>query len=198
MEDAVKQTRRIARSAWIAVSLAALALGAVACRAHKADSAPSGAAQPGTVDNQEASAKKLAGAGMSIVRACAREPFANASKGLTVSATGLNEDVFDLRDPNTYRAIPFNLNEALRLQDLLLKETNAPGHVSYSAQQTACIRQFAAQFKSLTDPLIQADAEQKQLDVSAFDKASREAEQETEQQIDQERKAITPANSGRQ
>lgn len=198
----VKQSGQIVRSAWmatwIAASMLALTLGTAGCRARNAKSGPTATAPAGAVDNPVASANKLAEAGMSIVTACATEPFANASKGLIVAQTGLNEDVFDLRDRSTYRAVPFGLKETLRLQDLLLKEIDAPGHASYSAPQIACIRQFIAQFKSLTGPLVQADAEQKQLDVSAFDKASKEAEQVTEQQTEQEQKAITPTNSGQQ
>lgn len=175
-----------------------LTLGTAGCRARNTKSRPTVAASAGAVNTPAASANKLAEAGVSIVTACATEPFANASKGLIVAQTGLNEDVFDLRDRSTYRAVPFALNEALRLQDLLLKEIAAPGHTSYSAPQIACIQQFVAQFKSLTDPLVEADTEQKQLDISAFDKASKEAEQETEQQTTQEQKAIAPASSGRQ
>lgn len=193
----VKQTGRIVRSAgsaWIAAAITALALCAAGCRARTTDSAPSAVAQTQTASTPEDSARKLGAAGTSIVSACAKVPYANASKGLIVTETGLNEDVFDLRDRSTYRAVPFSLNEALRLQDLLLKEIDAPNHARYSAQQIACIQQFAAHFKSLTDPLVEADAEQKQLDISAFDKASREAVQET----DQEQKAITPRDSDRQ
>lgn len=192
----MKDTGLKARSVWLAASMVAITLGASGCRTRKSDGASSAAAiQAGLVDTQQVSAKKVGGAAGSIVTACAKEPFANASKGLIVAETGLNEDVFDLRDHTTYRAVPFGLNEALRLQGLLLKEIDASGHARYQPEQIACIQQFAAHFKSLTDPLVEADAEQKQLDVSAFDKASQEAEQEAEQQINQEQKAITPASS---
>lgn len=181
-----------ARSAWIAAFIVGLMLSVSGCRARKPDGTLSEAAiQAGRVDTPAASAKKVAGAGIAIVSDCAKEPFANARSGIVVAETGLNEDVFDLRDRTTYRAVPFGLNEALRLQDLLLKEIDVPGHARYPAQQVACIQQFAAHFKSLTDPLVESDAEQKQLDVSAFYKASKEAEQETYQ----EQKPIPPANS---
>src|SRR6185312_14924495 len=103
----VKQTGRIARSAWIATSMLTLTLGTAGCRARNTKSKPTVAASAGAVNTPAASANKLAEAGVSIVTACATEPFANASKGLIVAQTGHNEDVFDLRDRNTYRAVPF-------------------------------------------------------------------------------------------
>lgn len=151
------------------------------------------AMQAGRVDTAQASTKKIATAGVAIVSACAKVPFANAGKGLIVAETGLHEDVFDLRDRASYQAVPFGLYEAQRLETLLQKEAGAPGHSQYPAEQADCIRQFADHLQTLTDPLVEADTEQKQLDLSAFNKASKEAAQETEQ----EEKSME-SHSGRQ
>jgi hypothetical protein len=136
-----------------------------------------------------ASSKKVGGAGAEIVAACATEPFINARKGLIVTETGLNEDVLDLRDRTSYKAVPFGLNEALRLETLLRDLTTAPSHSKHSAQQMQCIGEFADHIQSLTDPLVEADREQKQLDVSAFNNAAKEAQQEME--LDE--KAVQPS-----
>lgn len=146
-----------------------------------------------SAENPQASAEKVAAAGVAIVKACGKVSFANASKGLIVSETGLHEDVFDLRDRVSYRPVSFSLNEAQRLEALLQGETEKPGHTDYSAEQTACIGQFVDHFHALTEPLVQDDVEQRQLDVSAFDKASKDAEQETEQ----EEKALQSSSSPR-
>lgn len=193
------QTKHEVRSAWAIASIIALMLAVSGCRSHRTDPAPSQAANPTErVDTPQASAEKVASAGVAIVSECAKVSFDNASEGLIVAAPGLHEDVFDLRDRLSYRTVPFRLDEALRLEALLRKESSPQGRLPSSPQQTACIDQFVAQLQSLTDPLVEADAEQKQLDVSAFDKASREAEQETERQTEQEQKAMQPASSSQQ
>lgn len=153
------------------------------------------AIEAGRVDSPQASAKKIAGAGVAIVSACALEPYNNASKGLIVDEPGLGEDVLDLRDRSSLRAVPFGLGEAQRLASLLEKETSLAGHPAYPAEQIACIQQFASHLRDLTQPLVQANEEQKQLDVSAFDKAAKEAEQETEEQTRQEEKAIQSSST---
>lgn len=180
------------------ILLASLALSgltiATGCHSHTPDSGLSNpAVQAGRVDTPQASATKVANAGVAIVSACAKEPYSNASQGLIAAEPGLHEDVLDLRDRATLRAVPFGLNETERLQSLLLKENTA-----YSDAQAACIQQFAAHLQDLTGPLIESDKEQKQLDISAFDKASKEADQQTEEQTQQEEKAIQSAPSTNQ
>lgn len=149
-------------------------------------------AQRGQFDSAEASAKKVADAGEAIAGACAKEPYANAHEGLVVTETGLHEDVFELRDRVSYKSLAYGQWEAQRLEALLRKEAGAAGSPSYPAEQAECIRQFADHMQTLTDPLVEADAEQKQLDVSAFNDASKEAQQET----DEEEKAIEPSDAG--
>jgi len=128
-------------------------------------------------DVAEASAEKVGGAAAAIASACAKEPYENARIGLIVAETGLHEDVFDLRDRFSYKAVPFSLDEAQRLETLLRK-----AGTSDPAKQAACIAAFSDLFKALTDPLVEADTVQKQLDLSAFNNASKEADQETEQE----------------
>ncbi len=171
-------------------------MNATGCRYHSHEVRLSDAAiEAGRVDTPQASAKKIADAGVAIVSACAIEPYDNASKGLIVDEPGLDEDVLDLRDRNSLRTIPFGLGETERLASLLEKETSIAGHPSYPAEQIACIQQFVSHLHSLTQPLIQANEVQKQLDASAFDKAAKEAEQETEEQTQQEEKALQPSSS---
>ena len=192
----VELARTKARSAWGIASILALTIAASGCRARRQDSGVSEATiGAGRVDTPEASAKKVASAGVAIISECARVSFANVKEGLIVAEPGLHEDLFDLRDRASYRAVPFGLNETLRLEELLQRESATPEHPDYSAEQAKCIDQFVAHLRALTEPLVEADAEQKQLDLSAFDKASREAEQEAEQQSEQEQKAMEHSGS---
>ena len=64
----------------------------------------------------------------------------------------------------------------------LLRKAGAGEQASYPAKQVECIREFAIHLQTLIDPLVEADAVQKELDVSAFDMASKEAEHEAEQE----------------
>jgi hypothetical protein len=147
------------------------------CRAKGRGAGPSELMAQTQSDVAEASAEKVGGAAAAIASACAKEPYENARIGLIVAETGLHEDVFDLRDRVSYKAVPFGLGEAQRLEVLLQKAgTGLP------AEQAACIAAFAGHLKTLTDPLVEADTVQRQLDLSAFNNASKEADQETEQE----------------
>jgi len=149
----------------------------------EADMDPAGPnTQMRTAGLAAASAKKVGGAGAAIVSACRTESYDNAGKGLIVSETGLEEDVLDLRDRTSYKGVPFALKETERLEALLRNEAGESGGSKYPRDQAACIRQFADYMQTLTDPLVEANAEQNRLDVSAFDNASKEAQQEIEQE----------------
>jgi hypothetical protein len=110
-----------------------------------------------------------------IVDECAKQSYETASKGLIVSEIGLHEDVFMLRDRVTYGAIGYGLDEALRLESMLRGEASGQTH---SAEQAECIRHFAEHLESVSDPLVEADERQKELDASAFKDASKEAERQ--------------------
>jgi hypothetical protein len=112
-----------------------------------------------------------------ITSECAHEPFANARKGLIVGETGLHEDVFALRDPVSFTANIYGMDEALKLEALLRDEAMLAGH---SDEQSDCIDEFAEHFESLTDGLKQSDKLQKELDVSAFNASRKEAEEQLE------------------
>jgi len=117
-----------------------------------------------------------------ITTECAHESYANARKGLIVGETGLHEDVFALRDRDSFAANAYGMDEALRLEILLHEEARVPGH---SAQQADCIDEFAEHLESLTDALAQSDKLQKELDLSAFDNARKQAEgQPTKKQLE--------------
>jgi hypothetical protein len=110
-----------------------------------------------------------------ITAECAHESYANASKGLIVGETGLHEDVFALRDRRSFAADAYGMDEALRLETLLHEEARVQGH---SAQQADCIDEFAEHLESLTDALTQSDKLQKELDLSAFNNARKQAEEQ--------------------
>jgi hypothetical protein len=109
-----------------------------------------------------------------ITEECAKQSYETASKGLIVSEIGLHEDVFMLRDRVTYGAIGYSLDETLRLESMLRTETSS---TAYSAEQAACIRQFAEHLESISDPLVEGDERLKELDASAFKDAERQTEE---------------------
>ena len=124
-----------------------------------------------------------------IVTECSHESYANASKGLIVEETALHEDVFSLRDRISLTPNAYNLDEALGLEALLRAEAKAPGH---SAAQADCIDEFAEHFETLTDVLVQADKVQRELDISAFNEATKAAQ--TEDQLEkQTHESVQPA-----
>jgi hypothetical protein len=109
-----------------------------------------------------------------ITAECDKQSYETAKKGLIVSETDLHEDVFALRDRVSYGEIAFSLDEALRLESLLQREVDVAGN---PPEQTECIRQFAEHLEALSDPLVEEDERLKELDVSAFKDASKEATQ---------------------
>jgi hypothetical protein len=124
-----------------------------------------------------------------IATECEHESYANASKGLIVEETGLHEDVFSLRDRDSLTATAYNLDEALRLEDLLRAAAKASGH---RAEQGKCMDAFAQHFGTLTDTLVQADKVQKELDMAAFKQATKEAQTEDQLEKDQPEKQPSP------
>jgi hypothetical protein len=116
--------------------------------------------------------KMAAVGGDTITAECAHESYANASKGLIVGEAGLHEDVFALRDRASLAANAYSLSEALLLEDLLRAEAKVPAH---SAAQADCIDEFAENFGTLTDALLQADKAQREMDLSAFEDSTKQA-----------------------
>ncbi len=130
---------------------------------------------------------KMAAAGtVTITDHCAHETYANASKGLIVEEAGLHEDVFSLRDRESLAPNAYTLSEALRLEAMLRAEAGAAGH---SKAQDECIGAFAQHLATLTDALIQADKIQKEMDVSAYNDASKQA-REQEEQMEKTQRAL--------
>jgi hypothetical protein len=115
-----------------------------------------------------------------ITDECAKQSYKTASKGLIVSETGLHEDVFALRDRVSYGAIGYGLDEALELESLLHMEANGLGHPT---EQANCIREFAENFESLTDSIVDGDERLKELDVSAFNDATRAAQEQADKRL---------------
>jgi hypothetical protein len=124
-----------------------------------------------------------------ITEECAKQTYANASKGLIVSETGLHEDVFALRDRISYAASGYELDEALRLESLLHTETQAG---TLPKEQAECVLEFVEHLETLTDPIVEADARQKELDVSAFEKAAKEAQEQGTEKLREIEKAGEP------
>jgi hypothetical protein len=118
-------------------------------------------------------------ADLDITMACAHQTFANARTGLIAHVTGMHEDVFELRDRMTLATIAFGLQEAQRLESLLRAEAKAPGR---EAGQAGCVQQFAEYFETLTDPMVESNEIQKQLDASAFNDSSKHAQEELEKE----------------
>ena len=120
-------------------------------------------------------------ASVAIAAVCTRQAYATASVGLIAGATGLQEDVFELRDPGSFKVVPYRLGATVRLETLLRQEAERAGR---PAEQTDCMRQFADHFKQLTDPLMDEALDEKKIDKTAFKDAEKEAQQE--QQMDEQ------------
>jgi hypothetical protein len=134
---------------------------------------------------------KMAAVGNDTITAeCGHESYANASKGLIVGEAGLHEDVFALRDRASLAANAYSLSEALRLEELLRAEAKVPTH---SAQQADCIDEFAEHLGTLTDTLVQADKVQREMDLSAFEDATRQAEDQQEKNQHQSEQSAAPS-----
>jgi hypothetical protein len=138
-------------------------------------------ARAGHLRGQEVKPGVLAEEGRAAISdQCEKQSYETASKGLFVSETGLHEDVFALRNRVSYGEIAYGLDEALRLESLLSTEANNPAH---SKDQGDCVREFAEHMESLTDPMVEADMRQKELDVSAYKDSTREAEEQAEKKL---------------
>jgi hypothetical protein len=111
---------------------------------------------------------------------CEKQSYENASKGLIVSQTGLHEDVFALRDRVSYGAIGYSLDEAIRLEALLQADAKTP---ALPAEQARCLQSFAEHLETLSDPLVEADERLKELDVSAFNDAAKEAQAQADKKL---------------
>jgi hypothetical protein len=125
-----------------------------------------------------------------ITEECAKQSYKTASKGLIVSETGLHEDVFALRDRASYGDDAYRLDEALQLESLLHAEVAGLGRPT---DQTECVREFAEHLETLTDPLIEADERQRELDISAFKDSMKEAEQQADKGLNGRDKTTDPA-----
>jgi hypothetical protein len=107
----------------------------------------------------------------SVVTECGKASFANVRNGLIIGKTGLHEDVFEMRDRDSLRAVGYNLNETLQLEEMLHDEAKVEGH---SPEQAACITSFAEELEDVSDPLVESDRVQKEIDLSAFSKAEKD------------------------
>jgi hypothetical protein len=116
-----------------------------------------------------------------ITAECEHESYANASKGLIVSETGLHEDVFALRDRTSLAATVYTLNDALQLEELLRAEAKKPAN---SAEKGECVNAFAEHLETLTDALVQADKVQKEMDLSAFEDSTKQADEQLEKKTE--------------
>ncbi len=110
-----------------------------------------------------------------VVTQCGKATFANVREGLIVGQTGLHEDVFEMRDPISFHTVWYGLDDTLQMEEMLGAEARVGGH---SEAQAECIRSFAEHLESLTDPIVESDRLQKEIDLSAFSKAAREAQDE--------------------
>jgi len=127
-----------------------------------------------------ASPAKLAEDGRAaIVAICAKESFVAARPGLIVAEAGLREDVFLLRDRDSYQPVPYGLDEAQKLEMLLRVDAEISGHTE---EQAECIRQFAKHLESLTEPLAEAARRDREIDSSAFSQSDKQVQDDLERE----------------
>ena len=123
---------------------------------------------------------KLAENGRETIDAmCAKESFAIARKGLIVAETGLREDVFLLRDRDSYKPVAYGLEDTQRLDALLRGDAEAAGRAE---EQAACIRQFAEHLETLIEPLVEADRREREIDTSAFSQSDKQVQDDLERE----------------
>jgi hypothetical protein len=117
----------------------------------------------------------------SVVTGCAEAPFAHVQKGLIVGETGLHEDVFEMRDRVSFATVAYGLDDTLQLEEMLQAEAKAGVH---SAEQAGCIQSFAEHLEGLTDPMVEVDRLQKEIDLSGFSKAAKEVHDEKQRELE--------------
>jgi hypothetical protein len=124
-----------------------------------------------------------------ITDECAKQSYETARKGMIVSETALHEDVFAMRDRVSYGEDAYGLDEALRLESLLQAEAAGLGHPTEQAQ---CIREFADHLEALTEPIIEAEERQRELDITAFKDSAKEAQELADKRLGESDKAAHP------
>jgi hypothetical protein len=129
--------------------------------------------------SSESPAKLAEDGRVTIVAICAKESFATARPGLIVAEAGLREDVFLLRDRDSYQPVPYGLDEAQRLEILLRADAETSGHTE---EQAACIREFAEHLESLTEPLAEAARREREIDSSAFSQSDKQVQDDLERE----------------
>lgn len=116
-----------------------------------------------------------------VVSQCEAASFANVWKGLVAGQTGLHEDVFEMRDPASLKADAYRLDDTLQLEGMLEAVSRAGAG---SSSQTECVQSFADNLEAMTDPMVEADKLQKEIDLSAFTKAAKEAQQDKQHELE--------------
>ena len=163
--------RSVGRASALCVGLLATGLAITATGCH-------GKTQVAISSTQEKMPAGMADNAAAVIAAvCTRQSYARASVGLIAGETKLREDVFELRDPVSYRVVPYRLGATVRLEGLLRQGAEASGRPEGQAE---CMRQFADHLKGLTDPLVEAARDEKEIDASAFKDSVKEAQQEVE------------------
>jgi hypothetical protein len=143
-----------------------------------------------THSKAEARPGELAAKGLAaITEECAKQSYKTASKGLIVSETGLHEDVFALRDRVSYGEEAFRLDEALQLESLLHAAADGLGHPT---EQAGCVQKFAEHLETLTDPMVEADERQKELDLSAFKDSAKEVQEQADKRLSDSERPLEP------
>ncbi|WP_348266700.1 hypothetical protein P8936_11925 [Edaphobacter paludis] len=161
-----------AKGRWAGLLGAGLAVAILGCHEKKQDLSIAGVAP-------EASALLADKGAAAIATVCTRQSYATAKVGLIAGETGLQEDVFEMRDPVSFTIVPYRLRATVRLEALLRQGAGAAGRPK---DQTQCMQDFADHLKTLSDPLVEAARSQKAVDALAFHDAEKEAQQEIETQ----------------
>lgn len=157
---------------WAGLLAAGLSVAVLGCHGKKQEPLLTGAAPASSVSLADKGAAAIA-------TVCARQSFATAKVGLIAGETGLQEDVFEMRDPVSYTIVPYRLRATVRLEALLRQGAGAAGRPK---DQSQCMQDFANHLKQLSDPLVEAARSRKAVDVLAFQDAEKQAEQEIETQ----------------
>jgi hypothetical protein len=118
---------------------------------------------------------------VAVVTECGKTSFANVRTGLIIGETKLHEDVFEMRNRVSFRAVFYGLDDTLQLEEMLNAEASAGRH---SDKQARCMQSFAEHLKSLTDPIVEGDRLQREIDLSAFNRATKQSEEENQREFD--------------
>ncbi|WP_158941448.1 hypothetical protein [Granulicella sp. S190] len=182
---------RVPSGAWCGLSFVLISIVIAGC--HSAHRGSEGNLLLGLtkVAPSNTDSNRLAEDGSAAITAeCGRQSFEDARKALIISETELEEDVFTMKGRSASSApIGFGLDDALRLEELLQKRLQG---VAQTDKPTQCVQKFEIYLETLTDPMVERDRLTKQQDNSAYNDATKQAQDEVKKE--KEIEALAPKN----